>query len=78
MLTVTLDPARGTARLQHGDWGITVAQADLPAWAALYRALWTRRGRGDWGSGRTPGPWARHYDASLAALDAAVRQGSGS
>jgi hypothetical protein len=69
-LRVTLDRAAGTFRMEDGAWSLTDALARLPHWQALYRGLWSRGSKVK----GAPGPWARFYEGSVAALDAAARE----
>lgn len=74
-LTVTLDRPAGTARLQKDDWGLTVPIGDLPRWSKLYRGLWARKPKGNFGKDiTTPGPWAGFYEEDMRALERAVRE----
>ena len=68
-LTVTLDPASGTAELRGAVWSMRCPIGDLPRWQALYRALWSRGAKHK----DAPGPWARFYGDALQVLDQAIR-----
>lgn len=68
-LTITLDRAAGTARLEKLRWSMVVTLEDLPRWRAFYARLRDRPG------GKTvTGDRARFYEADVAALDAAIRE----
>lgn len=69
-MRVELDRAAGLARLCAETWSQVVPIAALPGQLAFYRRLWSRGAKAK----GAPGPWARHYAASVAALEAAVRE----
>lgn len=69
-MQVTLDRAAGTFRMALGLWSLTEPMARLPQWLAFYRRLWARGSKVK----GAPGPWARFYEADLAALEAALRE----
>lgn len=70
VLTITLDRATGVAEMRKNLWGARVSITDLPDWLRLYRRLWSRGSK----TKNQPGPWARFYEADLAALEAAVAE----
>jgi len=69
-LTITLDRAAGVAELRKTLWSARVSIEDLPGWLRRYRRLWSRGSKKE----DQPGPWARFYEADLAALEAAVAE----
>lgn len=72
VLTVSRDAGAGTVTLAKGDWRAVIAAAERPAWVRLYRRLRARVPGKPTRATDTPGPYARHYDADLRALEAAV------
>jgi hypothetical protein len=69
-MSVTLDRAAGTFRMAGGQWTQVLPLDRLPGQLAFYRSLWSRGSKVKGG----PGPWARHYEETVAALDAAIRE----
>lgn len=69
-MRVDLDRQAGVARLSKGTWSQAVPIGALPAQLAFYRGLWARGSKAK----DAPGPWARFYEADVAALQAAVRE----
>jgi len=69
-MKVTIDRAAGTFRMARGGWSLVEPVARLPDRLAFYRRLWSRGSKVKGG----PGPWARHYEADVAALQAAARE----
>lgn len=61
---------RQSVTLSVGAWSMVIARADLPAQVRFYRVLWSRGSK----QKNTPGPNARHFEGTLAALETAVRE----
>lgn len=73
-LTVTLNRTSGTALLCRADWSQEVQVGDLRAQLQFYRGLWSRVPGAKTQRRNEPGPWARHYEQCVRALEAAVKE----
>lgn len=69
-MTVTLDRAAGTFRMAGAQWSQVLPLDRLPRQLDFYRSLWSRGSK----TKGAAGPWARHYEGTVVALEAAVRE----
>ncbi|NEX45200.1 hypothetical protein [Pseudotabrizicola algicola] len=69
-MTAALSPDRQTVTLRGPSWSRVFPAAQIAAQLRFYRGLSERGGKGK----GHPGPHARHYAPTIAALDAVARE----
>lgn len=69
-MEVRLCRETGSAEMCKGTWSMRVGIDDLPKWLQIYRGFWSRGSKVKNG----PGPWAKHFEEDLRAIEAAIRE----